>query len=54
LFLCFHWYKKGADVLPAGTRGDRDGKIVLAYVGAKRDADRVFWYVAAFVGRNFK
>lgn len=54
LFYCTHKYNSPADVLPSGTRGDRDGKIVLFYIGAKRDADKIFWWIAAFLGRNFK
>lgn len=54
LFFCFHKYKDQADVVPVGERADRDGKINIGYIGAKRDADKVFWYVAAFLGRNFK
>lgn len=54
LFFCFHRYKSVDDVIPTGERADRDGKITMGYIGAKRDGDRVFWYVAAFFGRNFK
>jgi hypothetical protein len=54
LFICFHWYKDAKDVLPTGSNEDRDGKLIMGYIGAKRDADKVFWYVAAFFGKCFK
>lgn len=54
LFFCFHKFKEAGDKLPENVREDRDGRIVMGYIGAKRDADTVFWYVAAFFGKNFK
>ena len=54
LFFCFHFYKNKNDILPLGDKVDRDGKLFMAYWGAKRDADRVFWFVARYIGRNFK
>ena len=40
--------------MAAGTRENKDNQLTLGYIGAKRDADKVFWYVAAFFGRCFK
>lgn len=54
LFYSFHAYEHSKDIIPVGERGDRDGKIWLFYIGAKRDADRIFWWIAAYLGRNFK
>jgi hypothetical protein len=54
LFFCFHWYKTQGDVQKEGEYADRDGKLTMGYVGAKRDGDRIFWYIAAYFGRNFK
>lgn len=54
LFYSFHEYSKAEDVLTPGTKEDRDGKITMIYLGAKRDADRIFWFIAFYVGRNFK
>jgi hypothetical protein len=54
LFFAFHWYWKSKNVLPFLTKEDRDGKIVFFYVGAKRDADGIFWWPAIFFGRNWK
>lgn len=54
LFHSFHKYKDPKDVLPVGKKDDRDGKIRMFYVGAKRDADRVFWFPAIYPGSNFK
>lgn len=54
LFFCFSRYNKQEDVLPSGIKEDRDGKLWVFYIGAKRDADKVFWYLAFFIGRNFK
>jgi hypothetical protein len=53
LFFCFHWYKTDADVIPAGEKADRDGKLWNFYIGAKRDGD-CYWYLAFFIGRNWK
>lgn len=54
LFYSAHRYKDPKDVIPAGTKEDRDGKILMFYAGAKRDADRVFWFPAVYPGANFK
>lgn len=53
LFFAFHWYWKAEDVLPFLTTGDRDGKLVFFYLGAKRDTD-CFWYLAVYAGGNWK
>lgn len=53
LFFAFHWYWKAEDVLPFLTMGDRDGKLVFFYLGAKRDTD-CFWYLAVYAGGNWK
>jgi hypothetical protein len=54
LFFCFHKYDDTTQVMAAGTRENKDNQLTLGYIGAKRDADKVFWYVAAFFGRCFK
>lgn len=54
LFFSCHFYPKASDVIPAGQREDRDGKLWLFYIGAKRDADRVYWFPAFYIGRNWK
>jgi hypothetical protein len=53
-FVCEHRYLDPKDVIPVGRREDRDGKIEMKYFGAKRDADRVFWFPAIYPGKNFK
>lgn len=54
LFFSSHKYDNPKDVIPIGTKEDRDGKIKMLYLGAKRDADSVYWFPAVFPGRNFK
>lgn len=55
LFYSKHKYDNPEDVIPVGTRADRDGKIDMFYVGAKMDGDWIYWYVAFYpFGRNFK
>jgi hypothetical protein len=54
LFFCWHKYDATAQVMALGTREDKDGQITMGYIGAKRDADKVFWWIAAFFGRCFK
>lgn len=54
LFYCQHGYREAGDVIPVGQRADRDGKLKLFYIGAKRDGDKVFWWIAAFAGNCFK
>lgn len=54
LFYCQHRYYEAGDVLPVGHRADRDGTLTMFYIGAKRDADKVFWWIAACLTRNFK
>lgn len=53
LFFSFHRYKDPKDVIPVGERGDRDGKIQMLYLGAKRDPD-VTWIPAFYPGTGFK
>ena len=54
LCLSIHWYKSADAVIPAAERGDRDGKIRLLYIGAKRDADAIYWLWGFYIGTNFK
>jgi hypothetical protein len=54
LFFSFHKYNTGAQPIPDGTKEDRDGQLWMGYIGAKRDADRIFWWIALILGRNFK
>ena len=54
LFVAFHWYSKSEDVLRFPDKADMDGKLWFFYFGAKRDADRVYWCPAVYVGRNWK
>ena len=54
LFIAFHWYVKSEDVLRFPDKTDRDGKLWFFYVGAKRDADKVYWCPAIYLGRNWK
>lgn len=54
LFVAAHWYQKKKDIVPYPYRGDRDGKLWFFYLGAKRDADRVYWFPALYIGRNWK
>ncbi len=49
LFFAFHFYFKPG---PYGT--DMDGKLFFFYVGAKRDADKVYWFPSIYVGLNWK
>lgn len=53
LVITGHWYFKAQDVLPAGDRGDRDGKVFSFYRGWHFDADLVYWGDGAGAG-NFK
>lgn len=53
LFFCVHWYKDAKDVIPAGEKADRDGRLYLFYIGAKRDGD-CYWYLSCFPGENWK
>lgn len=53
--IAFHWYWKAADVPVYGQpRPDTDGKLIFGYFGAHRDADKVYWFPSAFLGRVWK
>ena len=54
-FIAFHCYTDGV-VLPELNKPvpDMDGKLKMAYFGAKRDADIVLWFPALYIGENFK
>ena len=54
LFFCFHKYSDTAQVMPIGEREKKDGQILMGYIGAKRDSDKIFWWVTAFFGKTFK
>lgn len=54
LFFSAHKYDNPKDVIPVGTKEDRDGKIKMLYLGAKRDADNVTWFPALYGGANYK
>lgn len=55
LFFCFHRYNDTAQVMSIATmREDKDGQLKMGYIGAKRDGDKVFWWIAAFFGKCFK
>lgn len=54
LFISFHRYKSQADVIPAGERGNRKGRLWMGYLGAKFDADWIFWWIAANFANTFK
>lgn len=50
----FHFYLKATDV-PAGLDSrDTDGKLWFFYIGAHRDADRVYWCPSVYLGKNWK
>ena len=54
LFIAAHYYKRSEDRLQFPDKADRDGKLWFFYVGAKRDADKVYWCPAIYIGRNWK
>lgn len=50
-----HFYTRAADVPIQGLpRPDTDGKLWFFYFGAHRDADKVYWFPSAYLGRNWK
>lgn len=53
IFYSFHKYNDPKDVIPLGTKEDRDGRIKMAYFGAKKDPD-TYWFPSFFAGENFK
>lgn len=55
LMFAMHFYKKAADVPEWGKpRQNTDGKLWFFYVGAHRDADKVYWFPSAFLGQVWK
>ena len=55
LMVAFHFYTKASDVPVYGQpRPDTDGKLWFVYFGAHRDADKVYWFPSAYLGRNWK
>lgn len=59
LFVAFHWYFKdeyvGEPVGRNSMSGDRfDDKLLYFYIGAKRDADKVYWVKSLYLGKNWK
>lgn len=50
LFFACHFYFK--DELTPGT--NTDGKLFFFYIGAHRDADRVYWFPSGYIGLNWK
>lgn len=55
LMIAAHRYNSAADVPVYGEpRPDTDGKLWFFYVGAHRDADKVYWFPSAYLGRNWK
>ena len=49
LFFACHWYFKDVRYT-----NETDGKLIFFYVGAKRDADKVYWFPSAYIGLNWK
>lgn len=50
-----HFYPNAADVPEYGKpRPDTDGKVWFGYIGAHRDADKVYWFPSTFLGRTWK
>ena len=54
LFFAISIYIKHEDVIPTGTKADRDGKLLFFYKGWHRDSDQIFWGDGAYAGRNWK
>lgn len=55
LMFAVHFYDHAKDVPVYGQpRPDTDGKLTFFYVGAHRDADKVYWFPSAYIGRNWK
>lgn len=53
--IAFHFYFKASDMPVYGQpRPDTDGKLFFMYIGAHRDADKVYWFPSAFVGLVWK
>lgn len=57
LMVAFHFYTRAEDVPKWGDptpSGFADGKIWFFYLGAHRDADKVYMFPSAYLGRNWK
>lgn len=57
-FIGVHWYTK-PEYVPKPWNGEPlgdtlDGKLWNFYIGAARDADRVYWFPSGYMGRNWK
>lgn len=51
----FHFYFKAKDVQIFGhPREESKGKLFFFYLGAHRDADKVYWFPSAFIGLCWK
>lgn len=50
LFVAFHYYFDDVPNIPH----EADGRMVYFYFGAKRDADKVYWFPAMFFGFGWK
>jgi len=53
-FIAFHFYFKADDVPCPWNEWDTDGMLIYGYFGAHRDADKVYWFPSAYLGRNWK
>lgn len=54
-FIAFHFYFRDKDVPEYGNpRPNTDGKLFYFYVGAHRDADKIYWIPSAYVGLKWK
>lgn len=52
--VAFHVYRRAEDVPHYGEQKDTDGKLLFFYIGAHRDADKVYWFPSAFLGFVWK
>lgn len=53
--VAFHFYPRAKDVPEWGKpRPETDGKLWFFYLGAHRDADKVYWFPSAYLGKNWK
>lgn len=54
LFFSCHFYWKAKSVPPYTSDTDTDGKLFYFYIGAHRDADKVYWFPSFYMGFNWK
>lgn len=54
LLIAVHRYDSPTDVPKYGEQKETDGTLWFFYIGAHRDADKVYWFPSAYIGRNWK